>query len=128
MRNPFTRENLLAMVSAPLIWAAHFVACYVLASIACAYDFSGARLGIVLVTALALALLAGIGLSNWRKWNRARQTHSANLRAAHAHHPDQGGNNLGIFFAVTSMMLCALSAVALIWVAFPAALLPPCAA
>lgn len=128
MRSPFVRESLLSMVSSPLIWAAHFLACYVLVSLECAYGFSGARFGIALTTALALALLAWVGLSNWRKWNGARRAHSANLCAAHTHHPDQGGNNLGSFFALTSMMLCTLSALALLWVAFPAALLPTCAA
>lgn len=128
MRISLTSESLLGMVTAPVIWAAHFLGCYVLVSLACAYGFTGISFGIAMLTMLALALLAGIGLANWRKLKRLRSAHCANLSAPHTSQSDHGGSDLGLFFALTSMMLCALSALALLWVAFPAAVLPTCAA
>lgn len=115
MRNPFTRNHLLSLVSAPIIWAAHFLGCYVLVSIACTLGLAGARTGLALLTVLALALIAHAGWSNYRKWSRAR--HAATADAP-----------LDTFFALNAMMLCAMSALALAWVAFPSLMLPVCAA
>ena len=114
MRNPFTRNHLLSLVSAPLIWAAHFVVCYLLVSMACALDFGGMRSGIAVVTVAALALIALAGWSNWRKWAAARR----------GERPDAP---LDAFFSLNALMLCAMSALALVWVAFPATMLPLCA-
>lgn len=115
MRNPFTRNHLLSLVGAPLVWAAHFLACYLLVSLACTLALPGADTGIAVATALALAVLALAGGSNFRKWSSARRagTPDAPLQA---------------FFALNAMLLCALSALALSWVAFPALVLPVCAA
>lgn len=115
MRNPFTRNHLLSLVGAPIIWGAHFLACYLLVSIACALGLAGARTGLALLTAIALALIAFAGWSNYRKWSRAKQagTQDAPLHA---------------FFALNAMMLSAMSALALSWVAFPSLMLPVCAA
>lgn len=115
MRNPFTRNHLLSLVSAPLIWAGHFLLCYLLVSLACALGMPGAKAGIAMFTLLALALIGFSAWSNYRKWKFSR----------HGGTPDAP---LHTFFALNAMMLCAMSAVALVWVAFPAALLPVCAA
>lgn len=115
MRNPLTRDTLLSLFSAPLIWTAHFVLCYGLVSLACAYGFPGARIGVGLLTVIALALLGAVAWFNLAKWRAVR----------HSKAPDAG---MQAFFALNSLMLCGLSAVALVWVALPAALLPTCAA
>lgn len=127
MRNPFTLNSLPSMVSAPVIWAVHFVACYVLVSLACAYGFGGTEIGIALLTGAALAMLAYIALANWRKWKQLRQRCQPNPVQEHETGTAKAQSELLAFFSLTSIMLCALSAVALIWVAFPAALLPVCA-
>lgn len=114
MRNPFTRNHLFSLVSAPLIWAAHFLVCYLLVSLACALDYGGMRSGIAVATAIALALIALAGWSNFRKWTTAR-------RGASTDAP------MDVFFSLNALMLCAMSALALVWVAFPAAMLPLCA-
>lgn len=121
----FTRNSLPSLISAPLIWALHFTLSYVIVSLACAYDFGGAHVSIALVTLLALALLIFIGAANWRKWRRERQTGRSSGGGTD---PDVAGANMGAFFSLASLMLCVLSAVALIWVALPAAVLPTCAA
>lgn len=114
MRNLLTLDRLTSLVAAPLIWAAHFLFCYVLVSLACAYGFGGTGIGIALATLVALALIGCIALANYRKWRRIRQAKTP-------------GTDIGSFFSLNSMLLCAVSAVALIWVAYPAAVLPACA-
>lgn len=128
MRNPFTLNRLTSLVSAPVIWSMHFVACYVLVSLACAYGFGGVDTGIALLTIAALAMLAYVALINWRKWNQAQRPSHPGQAPGHELQTEHGAPQLNAFFSLTSMMLCALSAVALIWVAFPAVLLPNCAA
>lgn len=115
MRNPFTRNHPLNLVGAPVIWAAHFLACYLFVSFACALSLPGARTAIALATVLALALLAVSAWSNYRKWILVRRSGT----------PDAP---LHAFFALNAMMLCAMSALALSWVALPTLMLPVCAA
>lgn len=115
MHNPLTRNTLPSLFAAPLIWTGHFVLCYGLVSLACSYGFAGARTGVGLLTAIALALLGAVAWFNLSKWRAVR----------HSKAPEAG---MQAFFALNSLMLCGLSAVALVWVALPAALLPPCAA
>jgi hypothetical protein len=88
---------------------------YLLVSFACLFGFGGARTGITLTTLAALALIGVAAWSNWRKWSEAR----------HLSTPDAG---LHAFFSLNALLLCGMSALALCWVAFPAALLPVCAA
>lgn len=114
MRNLFTLDRLTSLVAAPLIWAAHFLFCYVLVSLACAYGFGGTGIGIALATVIALALIGYTALANYRKWRRAQQAKTP-------------GTDIGIFFSLNSMLLCTVSAIALVWVAYPAAMLPVCA-
>lgn len=113
MQNPLTRDHLLSMAGPLLIWSAHFVVCYVLVSLACAFGFGGGVTlsGIAALTLVALALLAYTGLANYRKWRRGQRANS----------------DMSAFFALHAMLLSAISAIALAWVAFPAWILPPCA-
>lgn len=123
MQSLFTRDRLLSLVGAPVIWTAHFVVCYVVVSLACAYRETAPQLfglnpvdiGVGAATMLGLLLIGYIALLNMRKWQRERS-------------PKSGVTSMSAFFALTSLLLCALSAVALTWVAFPALILPPCAA
>ena len=115
MRNPFTRNHLLSLVAAPLIWAVHLLACYLFVSIACALAVPGARTGIAAATVLSLALIAVSAWSNYRKWSAVRRSNA----------PDAP---MHAFFAINAMMLAAMSALALSWVAFPTLMLPVCAA
>lgn len=128
MRNPFTLNRLTSLVSAPVIWSVHFVACYVLVSLACAYGFGGVGTGIAVLTIAALAMLAYVARINWHKWNHAQRPSHPSQAPRHDSQAEHRAPELNSFFSLTSMMLCALSAVALMWVAFPAVLLPDCAA
>ncbi len=63
------------LVVSPLIWAAHFMACYVTAAVWCAKqadrgaDISPVRWAILAYTIVALI---GIGFNGWGGWRRHR--------------------------------------------------------
>lgn len=117
MRRILTRDNLLSLVIPPLIWMLHFLTCYGLVSLVCILGWKSVVVdaGIGVATVLALLLLAFSALVNYRKW--------ASL--ADAEPPDA---DIKAFFALNTMMLSALSGIALVWVAFPVTMLPTCAA
>lgn len=118
----FKLNHLISMVAAPIIWAAHFVICYVLVSLACGFGWTRftvlgmdpAELGIVIITLVSLGLLAYTGVTNFEKFRQARGN-------------DAGNADMSAFFSLASLLLCALSTVALVWVAFPTLMLPTCA-
>lgn len=112
MQNPLTRNRLLSLVSGPIIWTIHFLACYLIVSFACTFKLGGANTGIAAVTAMTLGLLAYTMLANYRKWRMAHRSSAGDISA---------------FFALNTMLLCGLFAVALVWVAFPSTVLPTCA-
>lgn len=119
MRAPFRSDSLLAMIAGPTVWTVHFLACYVTVSLACAAGSAGPVLPtIVAVTAASLVLLAGIGLAAWRRWRAVRG--SKQVRGQDA--------AVTPFLALVTLMLSVLSAIAVLWVALPSAMLPSCAA
>lgn len=72
---PEQRESLWRLVVSPLIWATHFMACYVTAAVWCAKQGERwAALAPVRWTILVLTVLAlvGIGLNGWGGWRRHR--------------------------------------------------------
>lgn len=123
MQNLLNRNSLLSLVAAPIVWAAHFLLSYVIVSLACAAGLTESwvagitaiQASIGALTLVAIALLVWSGIVNHDKWRRAPRSASA-------------GDDMSRFFALASVLLCGLSAVAVIWVAFPAFILPSCAA
>jgi hypothetical protein len=122
MDNPLKRDSLLGMLGAPIVWAVHFLLCYVAVSLICDGGYPKASIaGMTLtelivagVTLAAGAALLSLGMFNYRKWRSIPRTDRA----------DGGATR---FMALCSVMLCGLSLVGLIWVAFPAFVLPSCA-
>ena len=107
--------RLLIALAGPLIWAAHAVLLYGGHTVLCAQSSAPARsLGWIALVALAtmfgLALLAALFV---REWRGARRTRSAK-RDAHA------------FLRDLTFALTILSALGVLWMATPAALIPPC--
>ena len=119
MRQSLTLQRLITLIGAPLIWMAHFLVCYVIVALVCALQLTDANLlgldpaelGVAIVTALALLLMGGIAAVNLRKWR----------------YPSGPDPEISRFFAANTLLLCMLSALSLLWVAFPTALLPTCA-
>jgi hypothetical protein len=120
MRQSLTLQRLITLIGAPTIWMAHFVICYVLVSLVCTLQLTDSRilgmdlaqLGVAITTLLALLLMGGIAAVQFPRWR----------------HPDGPDPELTRFFAANTLLLCGLSALALVWVAFPAGVLPACAA
>lgn len=125
MRLPPRSDSLLAMVAGPIVWTLHFLACYLTVSLACAAGQQRLVLpGIATATAASLVLLAGICLAAWRRWRAGRGSeHGQGAQ-------QEQGRDAAVapFFALVTLMLSVLSAVAVLWVALPGAMLPACAA
>ena len=116
-------ESLWTLFTAPVVWALHFLVCYVGAAIYCAkpgllgLDFSSVRHGIVIVTAIALAFIALSTLLAWRQWGFGTYDPPHHDPTAHSRRRFQG-------FA--TLLLSGLSFVAVIYVALPALFLTEC--
>jgi hypothetical protein len=87
----------------PAVWLTHFGAVYLFASVAC----ERLVLWATHVTAAALALFATTGLLEYRRWRSL-------------------GGGPAAFVSLTNLLVCALAALAALWVAYPAFVLPPC--
>jgi hypothetical protein len=102
------------LIAAPAVWLAHFTAVYVLLSLACRSGASESGTsglvqgGVAIATALAVVLLVAIG---WRAYSRSR-----------AEPRDTDG-----FIERVTLLAAGLSALATLWVAYPAFVLPACA-
>jgi hypothetical protein len=111
---PKPKSGLLLLTASPLLWAAHFLLSYATASIWCAkvIGFGGSlatvQMGIVLYTALALAGIGIIGLIGYRM-------HS--LGHAALPHDDDTPEDRQRFLGFATLLLSALSAVAVIYAA-----------
>jgi hypothetical protein len=123
-RLPGTGTDLKRVIAAPVIWATHFLLCYVVAAVWCekmgrASDLGPARTGILALTVLALV---GIGAVTRRLWGvRARSLTDDDFEFEHDT-PEERHR----FLSHVALMLCALSAVAVIYVAIPALYLTSC--
>jgi hypothetical protein len=113
-----TFKRLLTLVGAPLIWIVHFVACYVIVSLVCASQPGQARfmglpaalLGIAAITLIAGALIVWLAVASWRRLRR----------------PPGAEPDISRFLAISTLLLCAISLLSMLWVAFPISMLPPC--
>lgn len=69
---PERRESLWLLAVSPAVWSAHFLACYVAASLWCGKRAAAAPpRGLLL--ALTLAALAAIAVNGWSGWRRSRR-------------------------------------------------------
>ena len=107
----------MRLLIAPSVWLAHFTSAYVLVSLVCSAGAAGRELfGFALVplavgvsTIAACTLFLVQGYIDYRRWRAL----------------EEGARG---FTSIVSVLLCGLSAVGVLWVAFPAFVLPPCAA
>lgn len=111
---PEARESLWRLIFGPLVWAAHFLLSYVTGAIGCAKladtqdEIGLLRLLVALYTAMAMALIAGAADHQWR-----RQRHASAQPAQ-----DAGGReHRQRFLGLAGLLLCGLSAVAVIYTA-----------
>lgn len=107
-----SRPRRLSWIALPLLpWALHFVAIYSLQGLVCARGWSqpAGMGGMVVLTLMAFAAIAWIGVRAWR----VVRTRDA---GQHGH----------LFAARVALLLSALSMVAVAFTAMPLLLLAPC--
>lgn len=133
MKEPIAREvkretgsgtDLWRVIAAPIIWATHFLFCYVTVAIFCEKVGRAAELGTARwVVALAtIVALAGIGWSSHALWRvRGRSLTDDDFEYEH-NTPEERHR----FLSHVALMLCVLSAVAVLYVAIPTFYLSTC--
>ncbi len=119
---PTPRTTLWALFAPPTLWALHFLFCYVVAAVVCAFagraaSLDGTRLAIAVATLVALAL---VGLC-------ARTAlHEARIEGDPPPHSDSTLEDRRRFVAVSTLLLSALSIVAIVFTALPAVFVGDC--
>ena len=118
----FRREtpNLWTLLTPPAVWALHFLFCYVSGALVCAKapEALGAlRLAIAAATLVALGLILAAGLQAHRHWGFGDDLppHNAPTDEDQRH-----------FLGFATLLLCALSFVAVIFGALPALFITEC--
>lgn len=116
-------ESLWTLFTAPTIWAVHFLFCYVGAAVYCAkrdalgLGFGAVRTGIGIGTAIALALIVLSAWLAWRQWG---------FGAHEPPHDEPTVHDRNRFQGFATLLLSALSFVAVVFTAMPAAIILEC--
>ena len=133
MSDPITREvrretgtgtDLWRVIVSPIIWALHFLASYVTVAVYCEKAGRDAALDPAEIAVLAYTViaLAGIGWSTWGLWRvRGRSLTDDDFEYEH-NAPEERHRFLGH----VALMLCVLSAVAVLYVTIPMLYLSSC--
>ncbi len=123
-RETGTGTDLWRVIAAPVIWALHFLFCYVFAAIYCEKLGREAALGNVriAVAVATVAALAGIGLSTRHLWGERGRSLTDNDFEYEHNTPEERHR----FLSHVALMLCALSAIGVIYVAIPVFYLTSC--
>jgi amino acid permease len=116
-------QSLWLLTASPVIWAAHFMLCYITASIWCVKgvgpggSLEGIRMAIAVYTAVALV---AIGIIGWIGYRRHSYGH------ADLPHDDDTPEDRHRFLGFATLLLSALSAVAVIYAALAAVFIGSC--
>jgi Kef-type K+ transport system membrane component KefB len=116
-------ESMWTLFTAPVVWAAHFLLCYVGAAIFCekphllAGDFNNLRIAIGALTVAALAMIVLSAALAWRQWG---------FGAGDPPHDDPTRRDRLLFQGYATLLLSGLSFVAVIYTALPALFITDC--
>lgn len=116
-------ETLWTLFTAPVVWAAHFLVCYIGAAVYCAkpelvgLSFSALRAGIAAATVIALSLIALSAWLAWRQWGFGTDDPP---------HDDPTRRDRTLFQGFATLLLSGLSFIAVIFTAIPALFLTEC--
>jgi hypothetical protein len=116
-------ETLWTLFTGPVVWAVHFLTCYLGAAIYCAkrdqvtFGFDALRAGIAAVTIVALSLILLSAWLAWRQWG---------FGAHDPPHDDPTAHDRRLFQGFATLLLSGLSFVAVIYVAMPLLFLTEC--
>lgn len=119
-----TGTDLWRSIAAPLVWVVHFLTCYITAAVFCEKSGRGADLLPVgwvvgVATVVALGIIAAIAASLWQV--RARSLTDNDFEFEH-NSPEERHR----FLSHVALMLCVLSAVAVVYGALPVVMLESC--
>ncbi len=127
--NEVTREtgsgtDLWRVIAAPIVWAGHFLFCYVYAAVYCEKlgrdtPLGDARIVVIVATVVALGLIGWSTIGLWRV--RGRSLTDNDFEFDH-NTPEERHR----FLSHVALMLCVLSAVAVLYVAIPMFLMSTC--
>lgn len=118
-----SRQRLWIVPASPVIWALHFMACYITAALWCGVvvgregPLSSARLAIGVYTVIALAAIAAVGWLGWRA-----HRHGAGDPPHDADTPADRHRFLGF----ATVLLSGLSGVATLYSALAAVFIETC--
>ncbi|CAH0343455.1 hypothetical protein [Rhizobium sp. CECT 9324] len=116
-------ESLWTLFTAPVIWALHFLFCYVGAAIFCekpdflGLDFNNLRIAIGVLTVAALILIVVSATLAWRQWNFGTDDPP---------HDDPSRKDRLLFQGYATLLLSGLSFVAVTFSALPALFITEC--
>lgn len=115
-------ESLWTLFTAPLVWAAHFLLCYVLAAVWCAKQgnagFAVVQTGVAAATVFALAMIVASAWLAWRQWGFGTRDPP---------HDDPTAHDRTLFQGFATLLLSGLSFVAVLYVALPLLFVSGCA-
>lgn len=116
--------DLWKVIISPIIWATHFLFCYTFVAIHCEKagrdaSLDDPRLWIIIATLVAIAGIAWCGLSLWKV--RARSVTDNDFEFEH-NSPEERHR----FLSHAALMLCVLSAIAVLYVLIPMLYLSTC--
>ncbi|MER8436033.1 hypothetical protein NKH36_10975 [Mesorhizobium sp. M1312] len=120
---PTEIETLWTLFTAPVVWVAHFLVCYIGAAVYCAkpelvgLSFSAVRAGIAAATVIALSLIALSAWLAWRQWGFGTDDPP---------HDNPTRRDRTLFQGFATLLLSGLSFIAVIFTAMPALFLTEC--
>ncbi|WP_458758478.1 hypothetical protein ACSVBT_19765 [Afipia sp. TerB] len=116
-------ESFWTLLTAPAIWAGHFLACYVLTALHCekpallGISFQSLRLIILAITIVALLGVIASAWLAWRQWG---------FGVERPPHDDPTSDDRKQFQGFATLLLSGLSFVAILFVAAPALFITEC--
>lgn len=116
-------ETLWTLFTAPVVWALHFLACYLGAAIFCekpgflGTDFDNLRIAIGVVTLLSLGMIVLSAALAWRQWG---------FGTGDPPHDDPTRRDRLLFQGYATLLLSGLSFVAVVFTALPALFITEC--
>lgn len=116
-------ESLWTLFTAPVVWALHFLACYIAAAIFCekpgflGADFDNLRIVVGAATVIALGLIVVSALLAWRQWG---------FGSGDPPHDEPTRRDRLLFQGYATLLLSGLSFVAVIFTGLPALFVTEC--
>jgi hypothetical protein len=116
-------ESLWTLFTAPVVWALHFLACYVGTAIFCekpvlfGSSFDTLRIFIAALTVLSLGMIVISALLAWRQWGFGTRDPP---------HDDSTRRDRLLFQGYATLLLSGLSFIAVIFTALPALFITDC--